>query len=217
MLREQSNISTRFNRLKDLIRFLYVQRVIGFETPTEPSFDQPTRRIFQERIVKCQNYLEFGSGGSTIVAARHQVVTTSVENDRFYAASVKRGLPEGSRVCFIDPKIGLNGAWGNPIRPKPWKGRKYISAPWTSLTEFPDLILIDGRYRVACALECARQAHERAAVSEILFDDYGQRPYYHWVEGILGKPQMHGRSAVFPIGENAVPVTAIERALHEFR
>ena len=48
---------------------------------------------------------------------------------------------------------------GDAALPAKAKGTRYINAPFNAIaTEFPDLIFVDGRYRVACALESANRA-----------------------------------------------------------
>ena len=81
------------------------------------------------------------------------------------------------------------------------------SAP--SAAEFPDFILVDGRYRVACALESARPRVYARASSKLLFDDYALREQYHVVEKYIGPPQRIGRAALFTVGDREIPGDAI--------
>ncbi|MFM6950721.1 MAG: hypothetical protein ACKOW1_06855 [Novosphingobium sp.] len=113
-------------------------------------------------------------------------------------------------------RMGLTQAWGVPLFPKPRRAKAYVTAPW-DLTPFPDLILIDGRYRVACALEAARRAHASGATATLMFDDYATRPHYHPVERLLGSPEPAGRVALFRIGTAAVTEADVEPWLQDWR
>ena len=67
----------------------------------------------------------------------------------------------------------------SPARLKRW--RCYAETPWTVSDDFPDLVLIDGRFRVLCALVSVY--HTRGKDVEILFDDYiNRRDAYKGVE-----------------------------------
>jgi hypothetical protein len=104
---------------------------------------------------------------------------------------------------LIDIDIGLTGPWGAPVFKTPAKSRlskwrQYPDAPWTLIAEqkLPDLILIDGRFRVACALTCIKHMSRRAEMN-LLIDDYVDRPFYHIVERFARLKTMVGRMAVF--------------------
>lgn len=73
---------------------------------------------------------------------------------------------------------------------------------------FPDFILIDGRYWVACAFESARPANASQTTAGLMFDDYAMRPFYHVVEEFLGSPQIVGRAAIFHV-ESQLELPAI--------
>jgi hypothetical protein len=199
--------------LKEKLRFLRLQRFKGFETPTEPELDPETIAFLEAELAKARLYVEYGSGGSTILADRLGTRTISVESDRWYAAAVRKGL-HGSSVTILTPNIGLTGPWGYPmLRRKTWwrlrKWRRYVVAPFAS-GEVPDLIFVDGRFRVACALEAARRILELRKQATIIIDDYEGRPEYRKVEQHLGPARMVGRSGVFRVVDQTVPEVQIE-------
>ena len=202
-----------FPKLKDLPRFWWRQRVKGFDTPTAPHMDAETVEFLRAEMAKARLYVEYGAGGSTILADRIGVRTISVESDRYYAAAVRKGLA-GHSVTILTPDIGLTGPWGFPVirrktarRLKRW--RRYLVAPFTN-GEAPDLILVDGRFRIACALEAARRVRQAGGEATLIIDDYDRRTRYHKVERYLGEPRMVGRAGVFRIGEQDVPWVEIE-------
>ena len=192
-----------------LLKFLYRQRVRGFPPPgDEPFMDAAGIARFKQEIAKASRYVEFGSGGSTIFAHRAGLEVISVENDPYYARAVASRL-DLSAVRQIVVRMGITGEWGFPLFPSAKKAKRYVTAPWSN-APFPDFVLVDGRYRVACAMESARRAHLRGATAVLMFDDYTPRPQYHGVESLLGRPEIVGRSAIFQIGEQSVPAEAVE-------
>ena len=208
-------IRPRLKRLKDIAYFLYVQRIKGFSAPGDPHLDPETAAALRELLAGSSFYLEFGSGGSTLLADRLGVPTVCVDSDRYFADVVRRSLSAGTRVTVLHANIGLTEAWGLPLnRRAPWRARlwrRYIARPFQEIakrTGFPDLIFVDGRFRVACVLESVRQAQLRGARTTILVDDYDMRPAYHVVEQHLGAPERIGRSALFRIDPAAVPPIA---------
>ena len=203
-------ISWRAKKLSRTItrpfEFLWIQRVKGFETPVTPHFDAPTLKRFADELGRANVYLEYGSGGSTIMADRLRKVTRTVESDRFYARAVRRGLGASSTVTIVVPDLGLTGYWGRPLFNRKAKGSRYVGAGYADpAAPMPDLVLVDGRYRVACALGVARRANRAGTHSTVLFDDYRERPEYHVIEEFLGEPERIGRSAIFRVGKQLIP------------
>ena len=62
----------------------------------------------------------------------------------------------------------------------------------------PDLVLIDGRFRVLCFLTSIKFA---PIGTKIIFDDYTFRPFYHVVEEFLKISDTCGRQALFEVDE----------------
>jgi hypothetical protein len=122
------------------------------------------------------------------------------------AVSRKIGaLSLNQRIIHVD--IGLTGQWGVPLpnrhpssrRLRKW--RLYPEAPWHFVIEAqsPDLVLVDGRFRVASALtsfaKLASLPH-----AHVLVDDYKDRPHYHVLESHAKLLAMAGRMAIFQPG-----------------
>ena len=195
-------LGKRWERAKEIAQFLYVQRVKGFDPPGTPHFDDETREWFETRLRAAKFYLEFGAGGSTVLAGQLGIPTISVEGDPYYARAVRRAIPPAAPLTFLTPWLGLTTGWSRPLRPTRAKAKRYVSSPFGKMRDrFPDFILVDGRYRVACALETARQARQRSVQATLLVDDYGKRRQYRVLEAWLGQPRMIGRSALFEIGQ----------------
>ncbi len=140
-------------------------------------------------LAVAKNYLEYGSGNSTKMAARTPTLPciTSVESD---PAFVRRELSDdpdihsaivSGRLRFLMVDIGVTKEWGHPVdRSKAYLWPNYSLCPYLH-GYLPDLILIDGRFRVACGLVAALQAPG----ATILIHDYANRPEYHVLEQFL--------------------------------
>jgi len=206
----------KVRKLIDLLKFLHLQRVKGFAPPgDEPFMDQAGIARFKQEVARARAYVEFGSGGSTVYVDRAGIPAISVENDPYYARAVAARL-NGGRVTQRVVRMGITQAWGVPLFPKAKWARAYVSAPW-DLVPFPDLVLVDGRYRVACALEAARRARDAGVAATLMFDDYAARPHYHAVERHLGQPELPGRAAMFRIGEAEVTEADVLPWLEDWR
>lgn len=145
--------------------------------------------------------LEYGSGGSTALAAERGVPCLSVENDRRWARSVRHWIDAacpGHRVTLRTVYIGPVRKWGRPSQTQAplwrWRYPAYPRTPWRPLPVSPDVILIDGRFRPACFLTALARIDRPAT---ILWDDYLSRPDYRVVERHLAPARMVDRMAVF--------------------
>ena len=198
---------------RDTLRFFYIQRIRGFDSPTLPHLEPCVMHWLKRQLQVTKLFLEFGSGGSTVLANSLGVRSVTVESDPFYAKAVRRTITNGGLATIVIPKMGITKQWGMPVFFRKKKGFRYVTAAFEWLGgSFPDFILVDGRYRVACALETARRAHLASSVAQLLLDDYEGRVRYHVLEKYLGIPDRVGRAAVFQIGR--VPIT--ESAVQNF-
>lgn len=199
-----------------LAAFLYQRQTRGFDPPGDEPFMDPEGVVrFKQELGRASLYLEFGSGGTTVQADRHRVPTISVESDAVYSRAVSSRLSTGC-VEQIVVDLGLTGPWGSPVFDTPSKAARYVSAPF-GRSAFPDFILVDGRYRVACALECGRQAFKCGASATLMFDDYKDRSHYHPVQDILGPPEIVGRAALFTVGRTAISQNTVRPFLRDKR
>ncbi len=153
--------------------------------------------------------LEYGSGGSTVMAAEMPGKRIfSVESDKDWARMMRAwfaGNPGQSPVEVIHADIGPTKEWGHPEDDRAWKRfALYPLGVWenTDMGQ-PDVVLVDGRFRVGCALATA--FHTQKPVT-LYFDDYKRREQYHAAEEILGKPELIGRMARFEVTPTPVPV-----------
>lgn len=137
-------------------------------------------------LARSKFYLEFGCGGSTALALKaSKARIVSVESDLQWIAKLKE-TPEvmqavqSGRLAFHHADIGPVGAWGVPkdeSRLKQWKS--YYATPWVVRDYDYDLVLIDGRFRVLCAMAAVFNIGPDTIVA---MHDYGNRQGYFDVE-----------------------------------
>jgi hypothetical protein len=179
------------------------KRVRRAAVPAEPCFDHESTAFLRSQLERSRNYLEYGSGGSTILANRFVNTLVSVDCDASHIADVRRKLAaEGRRAMtrLIHVNIGLTLESGLPAFTKPTRRRlrrweDYPTSPWRyfrSIAQQPDLILVDGVFRVSCVLESLLSLSPLSN-TPILVADYAARPHYHVVErfadyeGVVGQ------------------------------
>jgi len=182
-----------------------LQKQLLFTTATQPHFeDEALTRWFTNRLAQACSYLEFGSGGTTFLAGKLGIPFASKESDLLFSLSVQQTLREAdllsAQQLHIHADIGLTGNWGYPVFVKDLsqdqksKFATYSDVP--PMAQLPDLVLIDGRFRVACALKCIKALRDQSDWT-IVVDDYIDRPKYHIIEQFAQLQEMVGRMAVF--------------------
>lgn len=162
---------------------------------------------------------EYGSGGSTVLAAKLGKTVYAVESDKRFAKIVSKNLDElpsngnHSEVIWID--IGKTKKWGYPVNFENFPDfHRYPNYIWnTHRDAAPDTVLIDGRMRNACFLTTLIMTPRRLT---LLFDDYYGRPSYHEVEKILKPVKRVGRMAVFDVKPGLVSTSDFQTFLPWF-
>ncbi|EBA11236.1 hypothetical protein RCCS2_10705 [Roseobacter sp. CCS2] len=145
--------------------------------------------------------LEYGSGGSTLEALKLGRHVTAVESDPDWAKGLDDALGSlgyQGRYEIIPVDIGKVGKWGKPRDGSGFESyHRYALSVWDHPSFVnPDVVLIDGRFRVACF--CAVVMRTVKPV-RVLIDDYQSRDSYHVVERIIKPTQIVGRMAVFDV------------------
>jgi hypothetical protein len=154
----------------------------------QPRMTEHERQLFASLLACSDRYLEFGCGGSTALAAeRVRKAIISVESDRAWTEEVAKycaARPASLQPEMVYVDIGPTGAWGTPRDPAArdrWPD--YHSRIWENpRAADSDLVMIDGRFRVACALQTL--LHTRSETM-IMIHDYTDRTQYHIVETLM--------------------------------
>src|SRR5689334_9591488 len=77
----KSLVPRPLRRLPRTIREMGRQQLRKISIPDGPFFDQEGTEYFVHRILNCSNYLEYGSGGSTILVATRDIPFTTIDSD----------------------------------------------------------------------------------------------------------------------------------------
>jgi hypothetical protein len=142
----------------------------------EPWMAPNDKMMFYKYLDNATYYFEYGCGGSTYQASQRSNIKriTSVESDYEWHVKLIETLKKDNVnfiYCHLDTKPNT---WGHP-------GENSIKADWINYSEQiknvtqVDLVLIDGRFRVACCLKCFGSG------ALIAFDDFLDRKHYHIV------------------------------------
>jgi hypothetical protein len=154
-----------------------------------PFMPAEERQFLEGQYLDASVILEFGAGGSTLFALKNNKRIVSVESDKkffdYVLSHAESTYPmENSRILLA--KTGITGRYGMPIG-FPFSPRiveKGLSYVLTGYSQFdshsPDLIFVDGRWRVAC---CLYSLISGFGSSRLLLDDYeNDRSYKSMIE-----------------------------------
>ena len=155
----------------------------------KPLMSQNELKAFSYFMKPGNIYFEFGSGGSTNLASFYNVKTYSVESDVKWHKKLKISGIKANYIT-IDLNVTSVGYPGKNTNVKDWK--KYIQAYKKEYNA--DIILIDGRFRVACALDIFYKIKNETI---ILIHDYEQRKQYHILENFYIKIKSWDSLALF--------------------
>jgi hypothetical protein len=176
-------------------------------------------RAYEAACSSAQVVLEYGSGGSTFLAlqAGAQFVM-SVESDKAWAEKILGSLSDSypaERFLIHHADVGPTKAWGQPADRSGFRRyHLYSTAIWDHpLFRHPDVVLIDGRFRVACFLTALIRCTRPVTV---LIDDYIDREPYHWIEELVPPPEMVGRMARFTVHPQPFPPEQLTRVAGAF-
>ena len=156
------------------------------------------------KLKKSRNYLEYGSGFSTVEASKYvKEKIFSVETNlefvhfmKFKLAQEELNIP---KITFLHSHVGETRDWGFPVDFSSignWPKYGSLDSETFNEEEFtPDLSLIDGRFRISTFA----RLYLAYPGLKVIFDDYVDRPQYHVVE-TFAQPKFHiGRIAFFEI------------------
>lgn len=159
--------------------------------------------------VEAEVILEYGTGGSTVMAGDMPGKTVfAVESSAEWAQKMRRWFrlnPAQAEVHLHHADVGPTADWGTPTDVatfRRWPG--YALGVWDREDfRHPDVVLIDGRFRVGCLLTTAFRISRPV---QVLFDDYVPRKVYHAVEDFLAPSGRIGRMARFDLTPQPLPM-----------
>lgn len=169
----------------------------------------PAERATWSRYVhRARHYAEYGAGGSTVVASTIRTLTSilSIESDPDFAETVRRQAPKAV-VRWVD--VGPIESYGHPADES-----KKTSWPTYSAQDLgtPDLVLVDGRWRVACICHVLNTYPN----ATLLVHDFTHRTEYHEVLTLCNIVE-HVESLVVLARKSTVTDGAIDDLYERFK
>lgn len=162
-----------------------LQSVFGQMTPHMSDAEVECYRSY---LGQADRLVEYGSGGSTFLAISLGIPEIlTVESDVKWVRRLKRNLHirralRSGQLRLRHVDIGRTEKWGKPGNERNRSNWPlYPAAPWEIL-DSPDVVFVDGRFRVACIAQCVLNR-----VPVIVVHDFWNRPKYHDTLSILEK------------------------------
>jgi len=150
----------------------------------EPWLSHRDKEMFYRYLDNCTVYFEYGSGGSTYQASSRDNVRKiySAESDIQWQNKLKRNIKNENITYIFSDMNTLPNSWGHPGKNATDVQKINYSSRITELSKEEqsaiDLVLIDGRFRVACCLKCHDVIKDNCVIA---FDDFMNRSEYHVV------------------------------------
>ena len=148
-----------------------------------PELSVNDMKMFYRYLDKTTVYFEYGSGGSTYqVSLRPNIKKIySVESDKTWMNKLKSSIKDDSKLTYIYNEMGTKPrTWGYPSKSCDKSNIINYSEHIRNLSVEErskiDLVMIDGRFRVACCLKCFDVINDGCY---IIFDDFLNRKKYH--------------------------------------
>lgn len=159
--------------------------------------------FFRECLSGVKTYFEYGIGGSTVFAWNSLKQTgvdfriLGIDTSAEWVEKVRAAINDDAHVELEYVDIGATGHWGYPVEKTPdlqsWPLYP-MGIHRTPQIGALDLVLIDGRFRVACLTQTILACQPS---TKILMHDYENRPHYHVIENWVRKKKTVGTLALF--------------------
>lgn len=173
-----------------------------------PHLPQAAAEKWQSEVGRSNVMIEYGAGGSTLAAICQVSLLITVETDYKFLQAVEhrvRGMKSRGAFHPIHVDIGLTTEWGFPAAVRPTarrlaKWRAYPAAPWLELERLgalPDVVFVDGRFRVACVLESLLRLPEGANCNFLMDDFLGREDLYGAILEHVTEVTFHDRMVSF--------------------
>ena len=140
--------------------------------------------MFYKYLDKAKIYFEYGSGGSTYQASIRNNIKRiyCVESDMNWLNKLKEIIKKNNITYIFNEMDSKPNTWGKYGENATDEQKINYSNRIMKLSKKEknslDLILIDGRFRVACCLKCYNIISKKCLIA---FDDFLNREHYHVV------------------------------------
>lgn len=173
--------------------------------------------LFKSEVMNAEVYGEYGCGDSTKwVLNQTSAKVIAVDTSSNWVRAVQNDNQEkNARLNIYHANLGEVGNWGRPLsylRQSDFDD--YTDYIWSQI-EKPTVVLVDGRFRVCCFLTCLKFAAEG---TRVIFDDYINRPNYHFVEKYVPRVRECGRQCLFIVPpKRDIDIDELQKDIAAFR
>ncbi|WP_224741727.1 hypothetical protein [Bradyrhizobium sp. 2S1] len=173
--------------------------------------------LFKSFVDLSTRYLEFGSGGSTWLACQtRKEWVISIDSSEEWLSNVGDATKGAStKPLLLHVDIGKLREWGHPAdreRESSWPD--YHELVWERPeSKTADLYFIDGRFRVACFVQCVLHAAPGAFIA---IHDFENRPHYHPVRTVAREIARANNMSIFQRPPR-IDVDAAQALLQKYR
>jgi len=150
-----------------------------------PELSENDMKMYYQYLDKATVYFEYGSGGSTYQANLRPNIKKiyTVESDKTWMDKLNSLIKNNTKITYIYNEMGTKPhTWGYPcglcLKTNLINYSEHIRNLSFEERSKIDLVMIDGRFRVACCLKCFDIINEGCY---IIFDDFLIRKKYHVV------------------------------------
>lgn len=179
--------------------------------------DNQELTLFKSFLDLSRRYLEFGSGGSTWLACQtNKEWVISVDSSQQWLSSVADATSASStKPLLVHVDIGKLREWGYPAdREKESSWSEYHEHVWQRReSAAADLYFVDGRFRVACFVQCVLRS---APGTFIAIHDFANRPQYHAVGTVAREIARANNMSIF-LRPQDIDVDAAQQLLRKHR
>lgn len=167
--------------------------------PEVPAMSPAEIELFESCLDQAHHYYEFGSGGSTKLAASMGLTVHGVESDARWLEQLRSEVGSACQVQHVD--IGPTKEWGYPVDLRAADQFPDYSRSIHAHDRPFDLVLVDGRFRVACTLETIDYLVEKGdlATARIFIHDFWNREHYKPVLEFLDAEKTVETAGLFKI------------------
>ena len=150
-------------------------------------------------------YFEWGSGFTTRTADTIAMRVTSIEGSReWYDKMQTHVFSNRTTLRYID--IGKTGDFSHPEDPT--KGTPYINA----INSTQDVILVDGRWRVACAISAFPFI---APKGRLMVHDFSRKQYHSLLKLYDKETEVDGLAVLTP--KFGIPIKYLRKQMLNFK
>ena len=169
---------------------------------------------FKGYISNINTYFEFGVGGSTVfVHENTNAQIVGVDSSLKWIEQVKKHVDGRVDLMFID--IGPVGDWGMPRNEQNKGNWPLYSTSINTNNLKPEVILVDGRFRVACLIQTILYSTKNNLDPIILLHDCNRNEYNPGKELLTCLDQV-GTLAVFKL-KSKYQLEDLELLYHKFK